>query len=219
MKPSLGRLHVITDEVLQSRYTHAELAQLALEGGADVIQFREKRPRTTRELMASASAVASACSGSGALLVVDDRVDVAAAIGAPAVHLGRDDLPVEVARHLLGPNVLIGGTANDLDEALEVAGTPVDYLGVGPVFGTASKANPAPTMGLELLGRIVNSCDQPVIAIGSITPERVADVLATGAHGVAVLSGVVGQADPSAATRMYRDAVDSAVAPSRVQPQ
>ena len=102
---------------------------------------------------------------------------------------------------------------------MEVAATPVDYLGVGPVFGTASKANPAPTMGLELLGRIVNSCDQPVIAIGGITPERVADVLATGAHGVAVLSGVVGQADPSAAARMYRDAVDCAVASSRVEPQ
>ena len=219
MKPSLGRLHVITDEVIQSRYTHAELAKLALEGGADVIQFREKRSMTTRELMASASAVASACSGSGALLVVDDRVDVAAAIGAPAVHLGRDDLPAEVARDLLGPDALIGGTANSLEEALEVAGTPVDYLGVGPVFGTASKANPAPTMGLELLGCIVRSCDQPVIAIGGITPERVADVLATGAHGVAVLSGVVGQADPSDAARMYREAIDSAVVSGRVQPK
>ena len=219
MKPSLGRLHVITDETIQSRYTHAELATLALKGGADIIQLREKRPRTTRELMASASAVASACNGPGALLVVDDRVDVAAAIGAPAVHLGRDDLPVAAARHLLGSDALIGGTANNLEEALEVASTPVDYLGVGPVFGTASKANPAPTMGLELLGRIVRSCDQPVIAIGGITPERVADVLATGAHGVAVLSGVVGQADPSAAARMYRDAVDSAVAPSRVRSQ
>ena len=216
MKPSLGRLHVITDEVLQSRYTHAELAGLALQGGADAIQFREKRPKTTRELMASASAVASACSGQMALLVVDDRVDVAAAIGAPAVHLGRDDLPVEAARHLLGPDALIGGTANDLEEALRVADAPVDYLGVGPVFGTASKANPAPTMGLELLGRIVHSCDRPVIAIGGITPERVADVLATGAHGVAVLSGVVGQADPTGATRMYREAIDCATASSGV---
>ena len=151
--------------------------------------------------------------------MVDDRVDVAAAIGAPAVHLGRDDLPVAAARHLLGSDALIGGTANNLEEALEVASTPVDYLGVGPLFGTASKANPAPTMGLELLRRIVNSCDQPVIAIGGITPERVADVLATGAHGVAVLSGVVGHADPKDATRSYRQAIDSAVAPSRVRSQ
>ena len=216
MKPALGRLHVITDETIQSRYTHAKLAALALEGGADVVQFREKRPRTTRELMASASAVASACNRAGALLVVDDRVDVAAAIGAPAVHLGRDDLPATAARRLLGPDALIGGTANDLEEALAVAATPVDYLGVGPVFGTASKANPAPTMGLELLGRIVRACVQPVIAIGGITPERVADVLATGAHGVAVLSGVVGQADPPASACMYREAIDDGTS-SRVQ--
>ena len=219
MKPSLGRLHVITDEVLQSRHTHAELARLAQEGGADVIQFREKRTLTTRELIASASAVASECGGTGALLVVDDRVDVAAAIGAPAVHLGRDDLPATVARRLLGPDALIGGTANSLEEALRVAATPVDYLGVGPVFGTASKANPAPTMGLDLLGRIVESCDQPIIAIGGIVPERVADVLATGAHGVAVLSGVVAQLDPTAAAREYREAIDSVLASASPNPQ
>ena len=212
MKCSLGRLHVITDEVVQSRYTHAELAALAADGGADVVQFREKRPLTTRELIASASSVASACGAAGALLVVDDRVDVAAAIGAPAVHLGRDDLPARVARDLLGPDALIGGTANGLEEALDVAATPVDYLGVGPVFGTSSKANPAPTMGLELLGRIVESCEQPVIAIGGIAPDRVADVLATGAHGVAVLSGVVVQPDPTAAARAYREAIDGVLA-------
>lgn len=212
MNPSVGRLHVITDEVLQSRYTHAELAALALEGGADVIQFREKRPLTTRDLIASASAMAVVCDGAGALLVVDDRVDVAAAIGAPAVHLGRDDLPAAAARRLLGPDALIGGTANSLEEALEVAATPVDYLGVGPVFGTASKANPAPTMGLDLLGRIVRSCAQPIVAIGGITPERVGDVLATGAHGVAVLSGIVCQDDPTAAARDYREAIDSVLA-------
>ena len=195
------------------------LAQLALEGGADVIQFREKRPRTTRELMASRVRRRVRVRRFRALLVVDDRVDVAAAIGAPAVHLGRDDLPVEVARHLLGPNVLIGGTANDLEEALEVAGTPWTTFGVGPVFGTASKANPAPTMGLELLGRIVDSCDQPVIAIAASLPSVWQTCWRPAPTASPFLSGVVGQADPSAATRMYRDAVDSAVAPSRVQPQ
>lgn len=212
MKTALGRLHVLTDEVLQSRYTHAELARLALAGGADVIQFREKRPWTTRELMTAAAEAMTACETAGALLIVDDRVDVAAALGATAVHLGRNDLPTTVARELLGPKAVIGGTANSLEEALEVASRPVDYLGVGPVFGTASKAQPAPTMGLELLGQIASSCAQPVIAIGSITPDRVSDVLATGAHGVAVLSGVVCRPDPRAAARMYRDAIDDALA-------
>ena len=212
MKPALGRLHVITDEVLQRRHTHAELAALALEGGADAVQYREKRPLTAREHVAAASAVKSACDGAGALLVVNDRVDVAAAIGASAVHLGGDDLPADAARRLLGPGTLIGGTANSLEEALEVADAPVDYLGVGPVFGTASKANPAPDMGLELLARIVRSCGKPVIAIGGIAPGRVGDVLAAGAHGVAVLSGVVCRDDPRAAARAYREAVDGALA-------
>ena len=211
MKPALGRLHVLTDEALQSRYTHLELAQLALAGGADVVQFREKRPWTTRELMTAAAGIAPVCETAGALLVVDDRVDVAAAVGAPAVHLGRNDLPTTMARKLLGPGATIGGTANSLEEALAVAATPVDYLGVGPVFGTTSKANPAPTMGLELLGRIAERCAQPVIAIGSITPDRVPDVLATGAYGVAVLSGVVCQPDPRAAAGMYREAIDDAL--------
>ena len=219
MKPALGRLHVITDEVLQSRYAHAELARLAVEGGADAVQYREKRPVTTRELIADASAVASECAEAGALLVVDDRVDVAVDVGAPAVHLGRDDLPAQTARRLLGPDAIIGGTANGLEEALKVADTPVDYLGVGPVFGTASKANPAPDMGLELLGRIVRACGLPVIAIGGIAPDRVADVLATGAHGVAVLSGVVCQEDPAAAARAYREAIDDALASQEVRQQ
>ena len=208
--PAIGRLHVITDEVLQSRFSHSELARLAIEGGADAVQFREKRGQTTRELMAAASGVAGECDAGNALLVVDDRVDVAAALGAPAVHLGRDDLPADVARRLLGVEVIIGGTANSLEEALKVAETPIDYLGVGPVYGTRSKANPAPDTGLDLLREIVEACGLPVIAIGSIVPERVSDVLATGAFGVAVLSGVVCQPDPVSAARRYREAIDGA---------
>src|SRR2546430_10024134 len=111
----IGRLHVITDEVLQARFSHAEVARLALAGGADTIQFREKRQRTTRELMASATAIVAACRAAGALAVIDDRADVAAAIGATALHLGAHDLPVAVARRLLGPDAVIGGTANSLE--------------------------------------------------------------------------------------------------------
>jgi thiamine-phosphate pyrophosphorylase len=211
----VGRLHVITDEELQSRFSHEELAGLAVAGGADVVQLREKRYRTSRQLMGVASAVAATCAAADALFVLDDRVDVAAAVGARAVHLGRDDLPVEVARRLLGNGTIIGGTANGLEEALKVTATPVDYLGVGPVFGTRSKADPAPLIGLDVLRRIVEACPIPVVAIGGITPERVRDVLETGAHGVAVLSGVVCQPDPEWAARRYRDAIDRALAVGR----
>ena len=209
---SIGRLHVITDEQLQSRYSHAQLAAFAAAGGADVLQFREKRPRATRELIETACAIQAAIGAAPTALLIDDRVDVAAAVSTAtnaAVHLGRDDLPPDIARRILGPDAIIGGTANSLDEAQRVAAQPVDYLGVGPVFGTTSKGDrAAPMLGLDALREIVQAVDKPVIAIGSITADNVASVLETGAHGVAVLSAVVCADDPQAATREIRATID-----------
>lgn len=212
---TIGRLHVITDEQLQSRYSHAQLAAFAAAGGADVVQFREKRPRTTRELIETACAIQAAIGDAPTALLIDDRVDVAAAANTAmnaAVHLGRDDLPPDIARRLLGPDAIIGGTANALQEAQRVAAQPVDYLGVGPVFGTTSKGDrAAPMLGLDALREIVLAVDKPVIAIGSITADNVASVLETGAHGVAVLSAVVCADDPQAATERIRAAIDRAL--------
>ena len=204
----IGRLHVITDEQLQSRYSHAQLAAFAAGGGADVVQFREKRSRTTRELIETARAIQAAIGDAPTALLIDDRVDVAAVVHA-AVHLGRDDLPPDIARRILGPDAIIGGTANSLEEAQRVAAQPVDYLGVGPVFGTTSKGDrAAPMLGLDALREIVQAVDKSVIAIGSITADNVASVLETGAHGVAVLSAVVCADDPQAATGRIRAAID-----------
>ncbi len=210
--PRIGRLHVITDEVLQDRFSHAELARFAAEGGADVIQYREKRPLATRELVEAAAAVRDAINGSGAGLIVNDRVDVAAAAGAD-VHLGRDDLAPAAARRLLGPGAVIGGTANSIEEARRVAAGPVDYIGVGPVYGTASKGDrAAPKLGLERLAEIAAAVDKPVIAIGGIQASNAAEVMAAGAHGIAVLSAVVCRADPRAAAAEFRAALDAALA-------
>ncbi|MYB21502.1 MAG: thiamine phosphate synthase [Chloroflexi bacterium] len=205
---SIGRLHVITDEVLQTRFSHVELAASASAGGADTIQYREKRPVSTKEMIRVAALMSLACREHGATMLIDDRVDVAAAVGATAVHLGRDDLPPYVAREILGPEAIIGGTANSVEEAVKVAKQPVDYLGVGPVFGTTSKGyRAAPMLGLERFAEICSAVDLPVIGIGSITIERVADVLAAGAYGVAVLSAVVCQPDPEAACRAFADEI------------
>ena len=206
-RPSLGRLHVITDEVLQARFSHGEVARLAIAGGADAIQYREKRPLLTREMVAAARDVVSACRTCGATAIVDDRADIAFAVEADAIHLGRNDLTVKAARQLLGATMLIGGTANSIEEARAVFATPVDYIGVGPVFGTASKANPAEEMGLATLGKICAESPVPVIAIGNITAGRVADVLGAGAYGVAVLSGITCAPDPAAAARAYAERV------------
>ena len=211
MTNAVGHLHVITDEVLQDRWTHAQLAAMAAAGGADLIQFREKRERTTRQLIDTAVSMQHAIGDAETMLLVDDRVDVAAALGA-AVHLGRDDLPAEVARRLLGDEVVIGGTANSLEEARRVAATPVDYLGVGPVFGTTSKGDrAAPMLGLERLSEIAAAIDKPVIAIGSISADNVESVIEAGAYGVAVLSAVVCHVDPQAATAEIHDAIAHAL--------
>lgn len=204
---NIPRLQVITDETIQSRFTHAELAALAVEGGADAVQLREKRQWTTRELLDAAAASLVHCRKQDALLIVDDRADVALSVGAGAVHLGRNDLDIATARSILGPEVVIGGTANDFDEAAQVWRKDVDYIGVGPIYGTKSKANPAPDMGLENLARICAASPVPVIAIGSITAARIPEVMAAGAHGVAVLSAVVAAEDPRAATRACREAL------------
>lgn len=208
---NVPRLHVITDETIQQRHSHAALARLALAGGADCVQFREKRPWATAELVRAAGEVVAACVAAKAVAIVNDRVDVAVAVGAPAVHLGREDLPVSVARRLLGEGGLIGGTTNSLAEAARVWETDVDYLGVGPVYGTASKANPAPALGLAAFARIAAACPKPVIAIGGIDATRVGAVMAAGAHGVAVLSAVVAAQDPAASTQRCRDALDAAL--------
>ena len=214
--PAVPRLQVITDETIQSRHRHAELAAMAARGGADAVQFREKRPWTTRERIDTARACLEACrahgGAHGTLLLVDDFADVALAAGAGAIHLGRHDLDVATARRIVGPDVIIGGTANSFEEAAAVWATDIDYLGVGPVYGTRSKANPAPDMGLDTLARICAAAPVPVVAIGSITPERIAEVIAAGAHGVAVLSAVVAADDPAAATARCRAALDAALA-------
>ncbi len=201
MMKKIPRLHVITDETLQTRFSHGELARLALAGGADCVQFREKRPLTTVELVEAARPVVEACRAAGATAVIDDRADVALALDAVAVHLGRHDLDAATARRILGAAAIIGGTANSYNEAARVWKTDVDYLGVGPVFGTRSKAEPAPRMGLETLTRIATHSPKPVIAIGGIEPQHIGDILRTGAHGVAVLSCVVAADSPEHAAR------------------
>ncbi len=205
----LGRLHVITDETIQKRYSHLELAALAARGGADVIQYREKRAMDGEICSRLLERIFQAIEPCGAMLVVDDRVHAARAAGVHAVHLGRNDMPVAEARRILGPEGVIGGTANSLQEARAVAGAGVDYLGVGPVFPTASKENPAPALGLDLLRRIVREIDRPVVAIGGIDPGNIVDVFKTGVHGVAVLSAVICQPDPEAAARDLANAIEA----------
>ena len=196
----IGRLHVITDTTIQSRFTHAELAEMAIEGGADTIQFRQKAG-STRELVESAQGVQAACAGHGVSLIVNDRADIALAVGATGAHFGQDDLPIAVGRRILLPEMIIGASARTEDKILEAISAGADYIGFGPIYQTSSKPDAELPKGLEALRRMSEIAQCPVIAIGGITAETAYEVIRAGAHGIAVISAVCGQVDPEAATR------------------
>lgn len=194
----IGRLHVITDIVLQGRFSHEDLARLAIAGGAEAIQFRQKQG-STREMIETARAMLAVCRRLGVPLIVNDRLDVALAVGADGVHLGQDDFPLAQAREILGPDKIIGGSASTLEEARFCRSQAVDYIGLGPVYPTGSKADASPAGGLDLVRRVTREVDLPVIAIGGIGPANAPEVVSAGAHGVAVISAVCCQDDPRAA--------------------
>jgi thiamine-phosphate pyrophosphorylase len=207
----VGRLHVLTDVARQSRFDHAELARLALAGGADAIQFREKSG-PTRGMIEIARALAGICRDRGACLIVNDRLDVALAADADGVHLGLDDFPPSLARAILGADRVIGASARTVEEAIEGMRAGADYIGAGPVYATGSKPDASPPIGAAGLRAIVRAVEIPVIAIGGVTAERVAEILAAGAHGIAVIEAVAGDPDPAAAARRLREALDAPAA-------
>ena len=204
----IGRLHVITTETLQTRYSHVEIAALAAQGGADVVQFREKRNQNTQTQLLAINEMQSALHSKKCQLIVNDRSDLAHATKA-GLHIGPNDISPMIARDILGPEPIIGATANNPEMLAALQDAPIDYVGVGPVFETNSKDSPAPTLGLEGLRRMIAESPFPVIAIGSIRAHQVQSVLQTGAHGVAVISGVVLQDNPAAAAHTYRHAIDA----------
>jgi thiamine-phosphate diphosphorylase len=136
-----------------------------------------------------------------ALFIVNDRLDVALAAEADGVHVGQDDLPVEIARKIAGGNFIIGASSATLDEARRAAAAGADYLGIGTIFPTDSKADTGPALGLEILGQIKQATNLPVIAIGGITGDNAPSVLEAGADGLAVISAITGAPDMVAATR------------------
>ncbi|MDA0875439.1 MAG: thiamine phosphate synthase [Bacteroidetes bacterium] len=210
-RPPVGRLHVLTDFTFQQRHSHAHLAELAIRGGADTIQFRQKEG-AIRDILANAHAVATVCRAHGVPLLVDDRVDVALAVGADGVHLGQTDMPLADARRVLGPEAIIGITAPTPALARAAQAGGADYIGFGPVFATRSKANPLSVRGLEGVLEVSNEVGIPIIGIAGITATRAPDVIRAGAHGVAVMTAISCAADPEDAARQFRSAID-AVAP------
>jgi thiamine-phosphate pyrophosphorylase len=203
----IGRLHLLTDSVLQSRFSHEELARLGIAGGADTLQLREKSG-STRRMIEVAKHMVAVCRQADVPLIVNDRIDVALAADADGVHLGQSDFPIPLARELLGKDKLIGGSAATLEEARICLAEGADYIGFGPVYVTGSKADAGPVSGPEGLKRVVETIPLPIIAIGGITVENVPEVMRAGAYGIAAISAVCCQIDPEGATNALREALE-----------
>jgi thiamine-phosphate pyrophosphorylase len=196
----IGRLHVLTDVVLQTRFSHMELARLSIAGGADTIQLRQKHG-STREMIEVARNMKKICAEAGVTFIVNDRVDVAMAAKADGVHLGQDDFPIPLARELLGEDCILGGSAATMEEAQKCLAEGANYVGFGPVYPTTSKDDAGPISGADVLKKVVEAIPVPIIAIGGVSAENTPEVIRAGAHGIAVISAVCCQEDPEKATR------------------
>ena len=200
-------LHVLTDREWSLGRDTLTVATAALDGGATVIQLRDKKA-TTRTLVEEGLALRALTRERGALLIVNDRIDVALAIDADGAHVGQDDdMPVALARKLLGLDRILGVSAGNLEEAHIAVAGGADYLGVGPVYATHTKANAGEPIGLSLITELAHRYSTRLIAIGSIKADNVAAVLQAGAIGIAVIRAVVGAEDIVAATHALRESM------------
>jgi thiamine-phosphate pyrophosphorylase len=204
----LPRLYVILDAALLT-VPETECADKLAAAGVRLLQYRNKRA-SARELLASSKRLSLLLIPQGVTFVVNDRADVALAAEANGVHVGQEDLGVEAARSVVGEGKLLGVSTHSLVQLKDAATTSADYVAVGPVFSTSSKANPDPVVGIELIRRARPLTDKPIVAIGGITLERAAEVIEAGADSVAVISDILLAPDPGQRARQYIEILGAA---------
>ena len=193
------RLYVIVDKSAAKDRDLAWIAERAIQGGADAIQVRDKTASAV-QLINEAERVLRITKAAKVPLIINDRVDVAVALEADGVHIGQDDLPVSVARQILGPGRVVGKSTHSLKQALEADQEGADYLAVGPIYQTPTKPD-YPSVGLSLIRQIKAQVRKPIVAIGGIDQATLPDVLTAGAERVAVIRAVCSADDPKAAAQ------------------
>ncbi len=180
------RIYPLTD-VLLSGLSHAEQVIRLSDGGANLIQLREKN-LTPRQFFKQAEEASHIARQRGVRIIINDRVDMALALAADGVHLGQDDFPPEAARRLLGDKAIIGISTHSMEQARRASLLPVNYLAIGPIFTTSSKSNSEPALGLDGLRSVREATgDFPLVAIGGITHQNALEVLESGADAIAVI--------------------------------
>ncbi|MBI2370845.1 MAG: thiamine phosphate synthase [Deltaproteobacteria bacterium] len=205
MRPPFD-LYLVTDRQQTQGRLLPDVVREAVQAGVPAVQLRE-RGLEARELLGLATTLRAITRQAGALLLINDRLDVALACGADGVHLPQDGIPPREARHLLGPDRLIGVSTHSLAEARRAEAGGADFIVLGPIYATPSKLSYGPPRGLEVLRVVTEQVRLPVLAIGGIKAGNVAEVLGAGAAGVALISAIIAATDVPAAARALRQAL------------
>jgi len=207
--PGNWQTYLVTQQAASAGRETLEIVRAALEGGIDVVQFRDKATDVATRYERGLE-LRKLTRRAGVPLIVNDRVDLAQAIDADGIHVGQSDLPVAVARGILGPSAIVGCSTSTVEEASQAEADGADYLGVGAVYGTSSKSVEARKdgIGTDRIDAIATAVSIPVIGIGGITAANAPPVLEAGATGVAVISEITAAEDPQLATERLAERVE-----------
>lgn len=202
------KLYLVTDRDLSLGRSQEEVVSEAVAGGVTMVQLREK-DAATGEFIELAGRLMKILTPLGIPLIINDRVDVALAVDADGVHIGQSDMPYEIARRLLGPDKIIGLSVENMDNLIKANSLNVDYVGISPVYGTPTKTDTANPFGLEGLRKAVNMSKHPTVAIGGMNAGTIADVMAAGTDGVAVVSAICSDENIREAAAQLKAIVES----------
>jgi thiamine-phosphate pyrophosphorylase len=208
MRLVMPRLYVILDAGL-IREPAQEIARQLVEAGVRLLQYRAKNV-AAREALETAKQLADLARTEGASFFVNDRPDLAYLSGADGVHVGQDDVSVEQARTILGPDRWVGVSTHNRQQFERAVASSADYVAIGPIFATTSKLNPDPVVGIELLRQLRPLTQKPIVAIGGIRLDRAAEVIEAGADSVAVISDILGAPNPAQQARQFIQRLEAA---------
>ena len=202
-------LYLVTDRGLARGRSMLNIVKDAAGGGVTCVQLREKEC-STLEFIEQALSIKEFLTTRGIPLIINDRLDVAQAVNADGVHLGQTDMPLDIAKAIVGDTMIIGISAESLEDAIEAEKGGADYLGVSPIYATPTKTDTAPPLGLDGLRQIRAAVKIPLVGIGGLNKDNSAEVIRNGADGVAVVSAIVAADDPEAASRELKQIIAEA---------
>jgi thiamine-phosphate pyrophosphorylase len=200
-------LYLVTDAGLSRGRSQSEIVQAAIRGGVTIVQYREKHA-ATREMIAEAAELCEICRRNHVPFIVNDRLDVALAVDADGMHVGQDDMPASIARRLIGPDKILGVSAENVEQARAAVADGANYIGASPIFSTPTKPDAPPPMGIAGLEQLTRAVPIPVVAIGGVNANNAAGIMHAHAAGIAVVSAIVSAEDVEASARELRSIVD-----------